>query len=145
MVAWPFECTVRVLVPGDGWPSTQRSAPSLVIGEAWSTQSRSAELAEVQGHGHTICVKSLSSPAQTMERMLGRSHCHSPDQLQETNVIEVGNAPRKAWSLALPSTDTVPSFFGWFLALAFVSEARQTHGCPCASWTSHQVVLAECL
>lgn len=129
----------------------------------WSTQCRSAELAEVQGHGHTICVKSPSSPPQTRERTLGKSHCHSSAQPQETKgapgdgVGETGQA-RKAWSPALPGTDTTilsvllsfrpsvllsfrPSILPFldcfqplpsklFLLALPVSEARQMHGCP---------------
>lgn len=96
--------------PGDGWPSTPRSAPSFSIGAVWSTQCRSDELAEVQGRGRTICVKSPSSPPQTKERTLERPHGHSSVQPQKTKGAasrdEVGETrqAREAWVWALPST-----------------------------------------
>lgn len=77
MVAWQFEYR-------DGWSSTLRSAPSLSIGEVWSNQCRSYEPAEVQDRGHTICVKSPSSPPQTKERTLERSHCRCSAGPQKT-------------------------------------------------------------
>lgn len=130
----------------DGWLSTQRSALSLSIGEVWSTQCRSGELAEVQGRGHTICVKSLSSPPQTRERMLGRSHCYSSAQPKETKgrgkVVwgkqgrqgKPGHPPCQVQALLLhPSLD-------YFRPLP---ETRQTHGCPLCLLTYDQVTLSE--
>lgn len=158
MVAWILVLGLGLLAPGAGWPSTQKSAPSLLTGEVWSTQCRAAEPAEVQGPGHSICVKSPSSPPQTRERMLGRPHCHSSAQPQESTAEgDVGGTRQtwKAWSSALTSKDTTPSSLPWavsglcleHLLLALTgSESRQTMGGLCAPsvpWCSRQVVLAE--
>lgn len=142
---------VSGLGPCDDWPSTQRSAPSLLIAEVWSTQCKSSELAEVQGRGHTICVKSPSSPPQTRERLLGRPPYCSSAQPQETKGAGGGRVgqsrcrPCQVQALLLhPSLDC---FWPWALytfSLALpASEARQTHGCPWCLLTYDQVTLSE--